>query len=290
MARMVENQSNSTDLDEVLNVAAYKFTPLVDLATRREQLRALCADLQLKGTILLSDEGINLFIAGRRAAVAELLDTLQADEAIGRLDVRESLSDRQPFRRMLVKLKREIIAFGVEGIDPVAAPAPKIEPQQLKQWLDEGRPLTLLDVRNDYEVRLGTFAGAVPIGVDHFRNFPDAADRSLSELKDKPVVMFCTGGIRCEKAGPYLERAGVGEVYQLQGGILNYFQQCGSEHYEGECFVFDRRTALDADLHETDTTLCYACQNPLTAAEQRSPDYVPGESCPYCYVEPAKIG
>ncbi len=258
----------------VLNIAAYKFTLLTALQPRREQLQALCRELQLKGTILLSPEGINLFVAGPREAIKTLLATLAGDPEIGDLEVKQSLSDHQPFSRMLVRLKKEIIAFGIEGIDPIGKPTPKISAHQLKQWLDEGRPCRLLDTRNDYEVRLGTFENAVPIGVDHFRNFPAAVE---------PVVTFCTGGIRCEKAGPFLEQAGFEDVYQLDGGILKYFEQCGGEHYNGDCFVFDKRTALGSDLQETETTLCYACQNPLTFKEQQSPHYVPSESCPYCF-------
>ncbi len=273
----------NTTLCPILNVAAYKFVPLTELAERREQLRSFCVELELRGTILLSPEGINLFVAGGRGAVGELLAKLQADVEIGVLEVKESLSDHQPFNRMLVRLKKEIIAFGIDGIDPLNEPSKKISPQTLKRWLDEGRPVTLLDTRNDYEVRLGTFAGAVPIGVDHFRNFPAAVDELSDALPDQPIVMFCTGGIRCEKAGPYMERAGFRDVYQLEGGILKYFEDCGGEHYDGDCFVFDKRTALDAQLQETATTLCYACQNPLTAEEQQSPHYVPSESCPYCW-------
>ncbi|MGI9428262.1 MAG: sulfurtransferase [Bythopirellula sp.] len=267
----------------VLNIAAYKFVSLTDLAARRERLRSLCLALELRGTILLSPEGINLFVAGSRAAIERLLQELRDDPEIGALETKESCSDHQPFNRMLVRLKQEIIAFGVAGIDPRNAPSKKISPQQLKQWLDEGRPVTLLDTRNDYEIRLGTFENAVPIGLDHFRKFPEAVERLDDSLAEQPIVMFCTGGIRCEKAGPYMEQAGFRDVYQLEGGILKYFEECGGEHYAGDCFVFDKRTALDADLQETATTLCYACQAPLTLEEQQSPHYVPGESCLYCW-------
>jgi len=275
---------------QFLNLAAYKFVPLTRLAERRDQLRSFCLDLELRGTILLSSEGINLFVAGNRGAVEQLLAKLQQDEEIGALEVKESFSDHQPFNRMLVRLKKEIIAFGIEGIDPHNSPSQKISPQQLKQWLDEGRPITLLDTRNDYEVRLGTFRNAVPIGVDHFRNFPQAVDQLPEDFPDQPIVMFCTGGIRCEKAGPYMQQAGFRDVYQLEGGILKYFEECGGEHYDGECFVFDKRTALDANLQETTTTLCYACQSPLTLEEQQSPHYVPSESCLYCWEKRALEG
>jgi len=267
----------------VINISAYRFTPLTGLEDRRERLRAVCLRLGMKGTILLSPEGINLFVAADRAAIDQLLAELSNDTELGPLDVKESLSEAQPFSRMLVKIKREIIAFGVEGIEPHRATAPKLPAEQLKAWLDAGRPCTLLDVRNDYEIRLGTFENALPIGIDHFRQFPPAVERLPERCKTGPVVMFCTGGIRCEKAGPYLQQAGFDEVYQLEGGILRYFEQCGQDHYQGECFVFDKRVALDAQLLETETTLCYACQEPLTPDEQASPHYVPSESCPYCY-------
>lgn len=266
----------------VLNVAAYKFVRLTGLVERRDGLRRLTRELGLKGTILLSEEGINLFVAGQENAVKELLIALQADAEIGGLDVKESFSDEQPFSRMLVKVKKEIIAFGVAGIDPATAPTKKISPRELKSWLDAGKSFHFLDVRNNYEVRLGTFQGAVAIGVDHFRNFPLAVDRLPAEMKQEPIVMFCTGGIRCEKAGPYMQQVGYREVYQLDGGILKYFEQCGEEYFEGECFVFDKRVALDGKLQETPTTICFACQHSLSADEQQSPDYVVGERCPYC--------
>ena len=269
-------------LSRVLNVAAYKFVRLTNLVERRDALRKLSRDLHLRGTILLSEEGINLFVAGSPAAVGQLLESIQHDPEIGALEVKESFSDYQPFSRMLVKIKKEIIAFGMPGIDPKSAPAAKISPHELKSWLDEGRPCHLLDVRNDYEVRLGTFANATAIGVDHFRHFPEAVERLPAALKAGPVVMFCTGGIRCEKAGPYMQQKGFREVFQLDGGILKYFEECGQNHFEGECFVFDKRVALDANLQETPTTICFACQHPLSAEEQQGPEYVIGEQCPYC--------
>lgn len=267
---------------QVLNVAAYKFVRLTNLVERRDRLRELSRKLNLRGTILLSEEGINMFVAGHLTAVHELLTTIQADTEIGVLEVKESFNDYQPFSRMLVKIKQEIIAFGVPGIDPISAPAAKVSPHELKSWLDEGKPVRLLDVRNDYEVDLGTFENATAIGVDHFRYFPRAVDRLPAHMKTEPIVMFCTGGIRCEKAGPYMQQMGFREIYQLEGGILKYFEECGQDHFQGECFVFDKRVALDANLQETPTTICFACQHALSAEEQQSPNYVIGERCPYC--------
>lgn len=269
----------------VLNLSAYKFTPFTaeELPARRDGLRALCGELGLRGTILLSTEGINLFVAGPVGATDVLIRELRSWPGLEDLTPKESVSEERPFNRMLVKIKKEIIAFGVEGIDPERAPAPRLDPRTLKQWLDEGRPVTLLDTRNDYEVKLGTFKNALVPGIDHFRDFPAAVERLPERLKTAgPVVTFCTGGIRCEKAAPLLIREGFEQVFQLEGGILKYFETCGGDHYEGDCFVFDRRVGVDAGLKETDAVLCFACQMPLTAAEQADPRYVPDVSCPHC--------
>ena len=265
------------------NISTYKFTPLADLPSLRERLLSLCHARELRGTILLSPEGINVFVAGSRENVDALLAGLRTVPGLADLTPKESESDTQPFNRMLVKIKKEIIAFGIEGIDPARRPTAKLSPRTLKQWLDEGRPLTLLDTRNDYEVRMGTFRGAVPAGIDHFRDFPDAVQKLPDEMKQQPIVMFCTGGIRCEKAGPFMERAGFKNVLQLDGGILNYFEECGGAHYKGECFVFDRRVGVDPGLRETSSEMCFACQMPLTFEEQRHPHYVQGQSCPHCF-------
>lgn len=270
-------------MSDIVNIAAYKFVTLDNLEARREHLRELTERLGLKGTILLSEEGINSFLAGTREAIDDYLQVLKSEPEFADIEVKESLSDDQPFSRMLVRIKNEIIAFGVEGIDPRQKTSKRITAKQLKQWYDEGRPFTILDTRNDYEVELGTFKNAVPIGVNHFRNFPEAVDKLPDEMRDQPVVTFCTGGIRCEKAGPFMEKAGFKDVYQLDGGILKYFEECGGDHYDGDCFVFDKRVTLDPELKETDTELCYACLAALTLDDQQSELYVPGESCPKCF-------
>ncbi len=267
----------------VTNVAAYKFAPLDGLESLRERLRELCAHEHLKGTIMLSPEGINLFVAGDAESVERLLQCVRSVEGLHDLVAKESLSAKQPFRRMLVKLKREIIAFGIDGIAPARKSSPKIAAHELKQWIDEGRPLTLLDTRNDYEIRMGSFHGALPIGVSHFRDFPEATRRLPEHLKDETIVMFCTGGIRCEKAGPFMEAAGFQRVFQLDGGILKYFEECGSAHYDGDCFVFDRRVCVDSELRQTNAAVCYACQMPVTPQEQVDSRYVVGVSCPHCH-------
>jgi len=267
----------------VVNIAAYRFTALDQLSRLRAELQALCRAQQLRGTILLSTEGINLFVAGSQAGVDALLARLRAIPGLAQLEAKVSHTGHQPFRRMLVRVKKEIIAFGVPGIAPGIRTSPKLAPRQLKAWLDEGRPLTLLDTRNDYEVKLGTFENALAVGVDHFRDFPAAAAKLPEQLKDQTIVMFCTGGIRCEKAGPYLQSQGFRHVLQLDGGILKYFEECGGAHYRGECFVFDQRVGVDPALRETDAAQCFNCLSPLSAAEQLDARYVPGRSCPYCH-------
>lgn len=272
----------------ISNIAAYRFVAMTELGPLRGRLLGLCKQWQLRGTILLSPEGINLFVAGAPEMVDLLLDELRALPGLADLEVKRSESALQPFNRMLVRIKKEIIAFGVEGIEPGRHTSPKLPPAKLKQWLDEGRRVILLDTRNDYEVKLGTFAKARPIGVDHFRDFPDAVRKLPPEMKGEPIVMFCTGGIRCEKAGPFMEREGFQSVFQLEGGILKYFEECGSAHYNGECFVFDQRVGVDPSLRETDSSQCYACLEPLTAAEQADSRHVPGKSCPHCFKTPAE--
>lgn len=271
-------------MSRVTNIAAYKFAALEDLKPLRERLLAQCRAWQLKGTILLSTEGINLFVAGGASEIEQLLVLLRAIPGLAELSPKISESEQQPFTRMLVRIKKEIIAFGVPGIDPSQRTAPKLSPTELKQWLDEGRPVRLLDTRNDYEVKLGTFRNAVQLGIDHFREFPAAVAQMPVEWKQQPIVMFCTGGIRCEKAGPYMQREGFEQVYQLEGGILKYFEDCGGAHYDGECFVFDQRVGLDPSLDETGSDQCYACLTPLTQQEQQDPRFEKGRSCPYCFV------
>lgn len=274
----------------VTNIAAYRFTGLTDLKPLRERLTADCKAWGLKGTILLSTEGINLFVAGETDGVNLLLDFLRGIPGLEGLQAKFSESDHQPFNRMLVRIKKEIISFGHEGIRPAEYTSRKLPAKELKQWLDEGRPVTLLDTRNDYEVRTGTFRNAIIPHIDTFRQFPDAVRKLPEELKDQPVVMFCTGGIRCEKAGPFMELEGFRDVYQLEGGILKYFEECGGAHYDGECFVFDQRVGVDPALKETDTAVCYACQAPLDTTDQEDPRYVAGVSCPHCFrSEPEKM-
>ncbi|MEZ6056057.1 MAG: sulfurtransferase [Planctomycetaceae bacterium] len=272
----------------IRNIAAYHFVPLDRLPERRKELQTLTKQLQLKGTILLSPEGINLFLAGLPENINEFLSTLRTAEEFHNLEVKESDSDSQPFERMLVKLKAEIIAFGQASVDPLKETSPRIAPKELQAWLDAGKPVHLLDVRNDYEIAVGTFENAVGIGVDHFRDFPAAIGKLPEEWKNEPIVTFCTGGIRCEKGAPFLEQFGFKQVYQLDGGILKYFEECGGAHYQGDCFVFDKRVALDPNLQASGVAQCFACQMPVSIADQQRPEYDPPRTCPHCYQSPAE--
>lgn len=272
----------------IVNIAAYKFVTMgqEEIQELRTCLRDFCNQWDLRGTILLSSEGINSFIAGSRESIDRLISWYRNDVRFSDIPIKESFSAEQPFNRMLVKIKNEIIAFGIDGIEPAEKTSPRISATELREWLDQGKPLTLLDVRNDYEVEVGTFKSAIPIGVDNFREFPDAITKLPEEIKQQPIVTFCTGGIRCEKAGPFLENAGFQNVLQLDGGILKYFEDCGGKHYEGECFVFDKRVALDANLAESDKEMCFVCQAILTPDEMIENDrYREGKYCPHCFDE-----
>ncbi len=283
-------------MSSVVNIAAYKYVSLDALEKRREDLKNITRELQLKGTILLSHEGINMFLAGSRESIDRILAYVRmSSESLRDLIVKESLTDYQPFQRMLVRLKREIVPVGNEGrleiqtsegvrqIAPDPTASPKIAPKELKQWLDEGREITLLDTRNDYETDLGTFQGAIDLRLKTFRDFPKAAASLPDETKKKPVVMFCTGGIRCEKIGPYMKGLGFENIFQLEGGILKYFEECDQAFYEGDCFVFDQRVAVRPNLEPSNSYECYACKHVLSQDETKSPHYVEGASCQYCY-------
>ncbi len=267
----------------IVNIAAYQFFRWDGLELRRDELKSLCKQLALRGTILISGEGINLFLAGSRDSIDAFLSHIHRIPELAELPIKESLTNYQPFNRMLVRIKREIIPVGAEDVQPVDDASPKISPEVLKQWLDEKRPIALLDTRNDYEVELGTFENAIDLNIKNFREFPTATSAISEEVKKQPVVMFCTGGIRCEKIGPYMKGLGFEEIYQLDGGILKYFEKCQQAHYQGDCFVFDQRVAVEPSLEPSDISECFACKRPLLPADLKSEHYVIGESCPRCY-------
>jgi UPF0176 protein len=240
-------------VNAVLNISAYKFIPLPDAAGLRESLHARATALALKGTILLAEEGINLFLAGEADAVRGFVNQLHTDPRFADITPKESWSESQPFKKMLVKVKGEIIRMNHPAIQPAQGRAPAVAPATVKRWLDQGfddngRPVVTLDTRNDFEVDEGTFEGAIDWRITKFTEFPDALRSHLDDLKDKTVVSFCTGGIRCEKAAILMREEGLEHVYQLEGGILKYFEETDGSHYQGGCFVFDERRALGADL------------------------------------------
>lgn len=264
-------------MSKFVNTSAYKFVtlPTSTFPVLREQLKEKAHGCQLKGTILLSEEGINSFLSGTRENIDSYKDFLSTFSAFKGMVFRESLSDHQPFSRMLVRLKNEIISMGCPEIQPEKERAPYVTPETLCHWYQQKKDMILLDTRNDYEVKLGGFVGALDLNIETFRDFPNAITLLPDAIKTVPIVTYCTGGIRCEKAGQYMLNKGFKAVYQLQGGILNYFAHCGGDYWQGECFIFDKRVAVDLKLQETNTTQCYGCRGVLTVEDRDQP-------CPHC--------
>ncbi len=243
-------------MNTVLNISAYKFVPLPDAEALRDLLLQRVNALALKGTILLAEEGINLFLAGPEWYVRAFIAQLHTDARFADIAPKESWSDTQPFKKMLVKVKGEIIRMNHPTIKPANGRAPSVAPMTVKRWLDqghddEGRPVVTLDTRNDFEVDEGTFVGAIDWRITKFTEFPPALRQHIGGLRDKTVVSFCTGGIRCEKAAILMREEGLEHVYQLEGGILKYLEETDGSHYQGSCFVFDERRALDPKLETT---------------------------------------
>ena len=266
----------------VANIAGYRFVDLPDRDALREPFRAICKKAGLKGTILLSFEGINFFLAGAQSSVDQYLDFLEEDSRFSQMRLKYSHTEYQPFNRMNVRLKKEIISLGLDHVKPAERTGEEITPTEFKQWMDEGREVTIIDTRNDYEIRLGTFDNALDLNIKSFRAFPKAVESLPESMKDTPVVMFCTGGIRCEKASVVMMDAGFSNVKQLRGGILGYFEEVGGDHWDGDCFVFDHRVALSSELEQTEVVQCFACRQPVTVEEQQSTEYVIEVSCPHC--------
>ncbi len=267
----------------ILNISGYKFILLNNISELQTAFKEKAAALGLKGTILLSGEGINIFMAGTPDSINAFRGYLEEDERFLNIPWKDSWSATIPYKRLLIKIKKEIISMNAPMICQNQQRAKTVAPKELKAWLDnQDEQVIMLDTRNDYEYRLGSFHNAVKLDLDHFREFPEKIKSLLSELKSKKIVTFCTGGIRCEKAALYMDQLGFESVYQLDGGILKYFEECEGAHYDGDCFVFDKRVALDNHLKETEAVMCFACLNPLTIEEQQSPLYIRGEQCPYC--------
>ncbi len=240
-------------MTQIINIAAYKFVALADLEQRKVEVMSQAQALALKGTVLLTPEGINLFLAGTRPAIDSFLTWLRTDPAFANLEVKYSASEGVPFKKLLIKIKKEIIRMNHPTIRPEAGRAPAVDAHTAARWIsagkdDAGRPVVLLDTRNDFEVQAGTFTGAINWGLSKFTEFPQAVLEHKDEFAGKTVISFCTGGIRCEKAAIFMGDVGVENVYQLDGGILKYFEETGGVGYEGNCFVFDERRSLDATL------------------------------------------
>jgi UPF0176 protein len=264
--------------------AVYKFVKLADCAKLRAPLQAQCEALGVTGTLLLAEEGINGTIAGTRSGIDKILAYLRSDPRLSDLEHKESAANQPPFYRMKVKLKKEIVTMGVPGIDPNELVGQYVKPEDWNALISDPDVL-LVDTRNDYEVEVGTFKGAVDPRITTFREFPEYVKNNFDPAKQPRVAMFCTGGIRCEKASAYMLQQGFSEVYHLQGGILKYLENVPAEQslWQGECFVFDQRVAVGQGLAPGHYELCYGCSRPITVEEKTSPKYQAGVSCPNCY-------
>ncbi len=264
--------------------ALYHFTRLSDFEQLKAPLQDMCDLLGIKGTLLLAYEGINGTVSGTDKAIAELLEFLRADPRLAELEHKESRAEDMPFYRMKVRLKREIVTMGVDGVDPNETVGTYVDP---KDWnaLISDPDVILIDTRNDYEVEIGTFKGALNPDTQTFREFPQWVEDNRANLKKPKVAMFCTGGIRCEKASSFMKQNGFDDVYHLKGGILKYLETQPEEDslWEGDCFVFDQRVAVKHGLEESDYDQCYACRYPITDKDKESSLYVKGVSCPRCH-------
>lgn len=271
-----------------LTAALYKFVSLPNYANLQAHILFVCEVNRIKGTILLASEGINGTIAGLPDDIYAVLNFLRTDALFegkfADLEHKESYADEHPFYRMKVKLKKEIVTLGVAGVSPTKQVGTYVQPQDWNALISDP-DVILIDTRNDYEVDIGTFKGAIDPKTTTFREFPEYVAKNLDKTKHKKVAMFCTGGIRCEKASSYMMDQGFEEVFHLQGGILKYLETVPEEQslWQGECFVFDQRVAVKHNLEVGEFDQCYACRHPLSPAEMQSEQYTPGISCPYCY-------
>lgn len=262
----------------------YKFIQLDNLETWRDRCLKFCEQEGIKGTILLATEGINCTLSGEAESIDNFLQFLQQDDRFLDIEPKISDTDQPPFHRLKVKIKSEIVTMGVNEIKPAISTGKHIDPETWNQIISDPEVL-VIDTRNQYEYKVGTFQNAVSPQTDNFRQFPEFVAENLDPNKHKKIAMFCTGGIRCEKASAYLIAQGFEEVYQLNGGILNYLETVSSDKslWEGECFVFDHRVAVNEELEKGNYELCYGCGQPLSPEERQSEKYEAGVSCPYCY-------
>ena len=271
-------------MSQIIVCALYKFVTLSDYQQLRQPLFDVMASNQVKGTLLLAQEGINGTVAGSRAGIDAVLAWLKSDARLSDLDFKECYTGIQPFNRTKVKLKKEIVTMGVEGIDPNRVVGTYISPKEWNKLISDPEVI-LIDTRNDYEYQVGTFKNAINPKTDSFREFPQYIKDHLAPEKHKKVAMFCTGGIRCEKSTAYLKEQGFDEVYHLKGGILKYLEEVPADEtlWEGECFVFDERVTVNHHLEKGRYDQCHACRMPITEADKASPLYEVGVSCPHCH-------
>ena len=266
----------------VKNIAGYKFEHIKNAVDLISVYQKKCEELGLKGTMLISKNGINFSLAGTQQATEAIITFLEEDNRFLNIPLKVTFSETQPFRRMKVRLKKEIISLGRDDIDPRELTGEYVTPQELLSMYENNEDVVVLDTRNEYETRVGLFENAVDLQLDTFRDFPKSIEQLPEEFKEKQIVMYCTGGIRCEKASAVMLKAGFTDVKQLEGGVLDYFKETGGKYWNGDCFVFDERVALDTDLNETEYIYCYICREPLSAEEKASPDFKINEYCPYC--------
>lgn len=271
-------------MTQIVVCALYKFVTLDNFPALRQPLLDVMEDQHIRGTLLLAQEGINGTVAGTRTGIDTLLNWLRQDPRLAELDFKESYTDSLPFNRPKVKLKKEIVTLGVEGIDPKRVVGTYVAPKEWNQLISDPEVI-LIDTRNDYEYQVGTFKNAVNPNTDNFRQFPEFVKTHLDPIKHKKVAMFCTGGIRCEKSTAYLKEQGFDEVYHLKGGILKYLEEVPVEEtlWEGECFVFDERVTVNHHLEKGGYDQCNACRMPITETDKASDQYQQGVSCPHCY-------
>nr|WP_317450653.1 rhodanese-related sulfurtransferase [Phytohalomonas tamaricis] len=268
----------------IVVAALYKFVTLEDYVALREPVLETMRANEIKGTLLLAEEGINGTVSGTRVAIDTLLAWLKADPRFVDIDHKESYCDEQPFYRTKVKLKKEIVTLGVPGIDPNKKVGTYVEPRDWNNVISDPEVL-VIDTRNDYEVSIGSFEGAINPETTSFREFPDYVKAHYDPAKHKKVAMFCTGGIRCEKASSYMLNEGFEEVFHLKGGILKYLEEVPEQEtlWRGDCFVFDNRVTVRHDLSEGEFEQCHACRMPISNEDQASEHYTPGISCPHCW-------
>ena len=269
---------------DYLTCALYKFVSLPEYETLQSPLHSLMVKNNVFGTILLAKEGINGTISGLPEDVRVVLTWLQSQPSLSNIDQKNSYHNEIPFYRTKVKLKKEIVTMGVEGINPKEVVGTYVKP---KEWnaLVEDPDVLVVDTRNDYEVEIGSFKNAIDPQTKTFRDFPDWAEKNLDKVQHKKVAMFCTGGIRCEKSTAYLKENGFDEVYHLEGGILKYLEEVPKDQslWQGECFVFDNRVAVNHDLQKGSYDQCHACRMPITEKEKESNYYQPGLACHHCH-------